>query len=118
MKRWIWLFLLLAAIGPRPAAGQTAVDLELILMADGSGSVDSYEFTLQRLGYVKALRHPRILGAIRSGPLGQIALAYVEWSGPALHVPIITWRLIRSAKDIEDFAEGCRLLDALLDELG
>jgi hypothetical protein len=111
MKRWIWLFVILglAAATPRPAAGQVsenaAVDLELILLADGSGSVDSQEFELQRLGYVRALRDPHIITAILSGPLRRIALAYVEWSGPELQVPIVDWRLIRSKADITDFAK-------------
>ncbi len=81
-------------------AGQAAekVDLELILMVDGSGSVDYEEFTLQRTGYAKALSHPRVINAIRAGPLGAIALSYVEWSGPFLHVPIVDWRVIRGKK--------------------
>ena len=88
-----------------PAAAQTPVDLELILMADGSGSVDQPEFELQRLGYARALRHPRVLNAIRSGPLGKIALAYVEWSGPELQVPIIPWRIVQTAADIAEVAK-------------
>jgi hypothetical protein len=110
----VWLILIFAAMAPGPAAGQTAVDLELILMADGSGSVDTNEFELQRLGYVKALRHPRILNAIQSGPLGQIALAYTEWSGPALQVPIVAWSLIRSAEDIEAFAKKLEAVPRML----
>ena len=85
------------------SARQT-VDLELILMADGSGSIDDNEFILQRMGYVRALRHPSIIGAIRSGRLGRIALTYVEWSGPLLHVPIVPWTTIRTKEDIEAFA--------------
>jgi len=80
------------------------VDLELILMADGSGSIDDAEFILQRMGYVRALRHPSIIGAIRSGRLGRIALTYVEWSGPMLHVPIVPWTTIQTKEDIEAFA--------------
>ncbi len=87
------------------AAAQEKVDLELILMADGSGSVDGEEFLLQRRGYARALRQPRVLSAIRNGPLGRIALSYVEWSGPSLQVPIVPWRVIRSAADIEAFAQ-------------
>lgn len=66
-----------------PSARERAVDLELILMADGSGSVDDEEFILQRYGYAKALRDPAIIRAIKGGFLGRIALSYVEWSGVA-----------------------------------
>ncbi len=87
-----------------PAIAQEKVDLELILMADGSGSIDDHEFLLQRRGYSRALRHPRVLKAIRGGALGRIALTYVEWSGHFLQVPIAPWTVIRSRADIEAFA--------------
>jgi len=93
-------FILLS--GPAPA--QTKVDLELILLADGSGSVDDVEFSLQRLGTARALRHPRVVQAVQSGFLGQIALTYVEWSGPDLHVPVVPWTLLRTPADVEAFA--------------
>lgn len=82
-----------------------AVDLELILMADGSGSVDDEEFILQRRGTAKALRDPAIIKAIRSGILGRIALSYVEWSGPELKVPIADWTIIQNEADIVAFAK-------------
>ncbi len=93
-----------AAPGAAPGAADVAVDLELILMADGSGSIDEEEFALQRQGYARALRDPRVLNAIRYGRLGRIALTYVEWSGPAIQVPIVPWTVIRDAVDIEHFA--------------
>ena len=88
-----------------PTALQRAVDLELILMADGSGSVDDEEFILQRHGYAKALRDPAIIRAIKGGILGRIALSYVEWSGPDLKVPIVNWTVIRTKADIDAFAK-------------
>ncbi|MDX1483403.1 MAG: DUF1194 domain-containing protein [Alphaproteobacteria bacterium] len=105
MLRWLCVFLSLAFLSPLPAAAQQKVDLELILMADGSGSIDEGEFLLQRGGYARALRHPRVLRAIRSGALGRIALSYVEWSGHFLQVPIVPWTVIRSKADIEAFAQ-------------
>lgn len=105
MVRWSCLALVLVLVSPLPAAAREKVDLELILMADGSGSIDHEEFLLQRQGYARALRHPRVIKAIRGGPLGRIALSYVEWSGPMLQVPIVPWTVIQSAADIEAFAE-------------
>ncbi|HSR55259.1 MAG TPA: DUF1194 domain-containing protein, partial [Alphaproteobacteria bacterium] len=89
----------------QPAQALEKVDLELILLVDGSGSVDDNEFILQRMGYARALRNPRVLSAIRNGPLGRIALTYVEWSGPALKVPIVPWTVISDAVGIEAFAQ-------------
>lgn len=84
---------------------QQKVDLELILMADGSGSVDDDEFTLQRHGYARALRNPRVLSAVRNGPLGRIAISYVEWSGHFLKSVIVPWTVVKSAVDMEVVAQ-------------
>ena len=105
MLKSIIFGLVFAILMPLPGMAQTKVDLELILMADGSGSIDDEEFTLQRGGYTRALRHPRIINAIRSGPLGRIALTYVEWSGPFLQVPVVPWTMIGSKDDIAAFAK-------------
>ena len=103
--RWRCVLLVVLAWAlPVQAQQREQVDLELILMVDGSGSVDAEEYELQRRGYAQALRDPQVLDAIQSGFLGQIALTYVEWSGPQLHVPIVPWRLIRGAADVEAFA--------------
>lgn len=102
--RLFFALIVLSFVLPFPVKAQGKVDLELILMADGSGSVDDEEFTLQRIGYARALRDPRVIDAIRSGPLGRIALSYVEWSGPELHVPIVPWTMIRTKQDIASVA--------------
>ena len=74
----------LTAAWPVPAgAEEVAVDLELVLAVDVSGSIDREEARLQRDGYLAALVDPKVIQAIRSGPLGRIAIAYVEWAGDA-----------------------------------
>jgi hypothetical protein len=110
LRTILWMFSL-AVVWHQPAMAQSApsardraVDLELILMADGSGSVDDEEFVLQRHGYAKALRDPAIFTAIKGGILGRIALSYVEWSGPQLKVPIVNWTTISSQADLDAFA--------------
>ena len=105
MLRTIRLGLLLAMILAPPATAGMKVDLELILMADASGSIDHEEFLLQRRGYARALRDPRVINAIRYGRHGRIALSYVEWSGPELQVPVVPWTVIRDKADIISFAE-------------
>lgn len=100
---------LVAALAPGVALCQNPsrekVDLELILMVDGSGSIDDQEFALQRQGYIKALQDPRVLEAIQIGPLRKIALAYVEWSGPSLQAVIAPWRAVANAADMAAFTE-------------
>ncbi|HIE20446.1 MAG TPA: DUF1194 domain-containing protein, partial [Rhodospirillales bacterium] len=66
MMNRIWIVLLLALSLPLPLSWPAAaqekikVDLELILMADGSGCIEYDEFLLQRRGYAKALRDRRV----------------------------------------------------------
>ncbi len=107
MKNRFWIVFLLAVTFSWSAAAQEKikVDLELILMADGSGSIEYAEFLLQRRGYAKALRDRRVIDSIRFGPKGRIALAYVEWSGPEFKEPIVQWTMIRTKQDIEAFAK-------------
>jgi hypothetical protein len=57
------------------------VDLEVILSADVSRSIDDAEFKLQRKGYAAALSDPRVLNAIHGRPRGSIGVCYIEWSG-------------------------------------
>ena len=70
--------LLLACATSVPSAAQTAVDLQLVLAVDASGSVDQIRFDLQKRGYVAAFRHPRVLQANRSGPNQAIAVTKVH----------------------------------------
>ena len=60
-------FLAIAVGASAPVRAQTAVDLELVLAVDASGSVSQERFVLQQRGYVAAFRDPRLLQAIRSG---------------------------------------------------
>jgi hypothetical protein len=85
---------LVAVMGAAPVCAQTSVDLELVLAVDVSRSMDLDEQHLQRDGYVAALRHPDVVDAIRSGPLGRIALTYVEWAGPQSQSVIVPWTII------------------------
>ena len=97
---------LLLALGlAAPARGaETPVDLELVLAVDVSGSMDSDEQQLQRSGYVAAIVRPEVLGAIRTGIYGRVAISYVEWAGPAAQSVTVPWRLIEDAATAESFA--------------
>lgn len=93
-----------------PAFAAEEVDLELVLAADGSGSIDDEELRLQREGYAHALRHKRVLSAIGSGFLGKIAIAYVEWGGPDSQHTIVDWTLIDGPESAAAF--GAKLVAA------
>jgi hypothetical protein len=87
------------------ASAQTEVDLELVLAVDVSGSMDMDELDVQREGYVAAFRHPEVISAIRSGPLGSIAVTYVEWAGPQSQATVIPWTLIDGEVAAQAFAK-------------
>jgi hypothetical protein len=94
----------LPAPGGGPAGAAEAVDLELVLAADGSGSIDEDELRVQRKGYARAITSPAVLGAIRSGPHGAIALAYIEWGGPHSQHTVVGWTTIRDEASARAFA--------------
>ncbi|WP_262027507.1 DUF1194 domain-containing protein [Microvirga sp. Mcv34] len=82
-----------------------AVDLELVFAADGSGSIDDDELRLQRQGWAEALTSPDVLNGIKDGPLGAIAVAFMEWGGPSSQVLIVDWHVIRDAASAKVFAD-------------
>lgn len=88
-----------------PPAGAPTVDVALVLAVDVSYSMDLEEQALQREGYMQALVSPEFLNALRLGPNGRIAIAYVEWAGEHEQKLVLPWRLIdgpASAKAVAD----------------
>jgi hypothetical protein len=74
-------------LGGSISAKPLSVDLELVLAVDVSYSMDLDEQRLQRQGYVAAFLEPELIEAIENGPLGRIAVTYVEWGGAAPTIP-------------------------------
>lgn len=91
----VWLVLACGAATAQPR--ETPVDVELVLAADVSRSIDDEEFHLQRQGYAEAFRNPRVINAIRSGPFRRIAVTFVEWTGIGLQTTVIPWTVIEDA---------------------
>ncbi len=82
--------------GISTARAASEVDLLLVMAVDVSRSIDAEEAQMQRQGYRDAMSDPRVLAAIRSGPTGAIAVAYVEWAGFQYQQLIIPWTRIGS----------------------
>lgn len=57
--------------------------------ADGSGSIDDDELSLQRQGYAEALLDRRVLAAVASGRWGKIVVSYIEWGDEASQHTIV-----------------------------
>jgi len=99
---------LFLALATGPARAQEIVDVELVLAADGSGSIDADEFRIQREGYASAITDPEVLSAMLGGAYGTVALSYVEWGGPTSQHTIVDWMAIRGPQDAAAFAAKLR----------
>jgi len=80
------------------------VDAAVVLAADVSRSINDEEFDLQRRGYAAAIVSDKLMEAIRSGPHGAIALAYVEWAGEGEQTIVVDWTVVRNPADAQKFA--------------
>jgi hypothetical protein len=95
-----------AAILPYGAArAEESVDLLLVMAVDVSRSIDEDEARLQREGYRNAVSDPRVVEAIRSGMVGAIAVAYVEWAGTEYQRLVIPWTRIAGQSDADAWSE-------------
>ena len=101
-----WLTILCVVLGlPSVAQERVPVDLELVLLADASGSIDKVENRLQRQGYADALVDEQVLWAIEhGGELGRIAVIFVEWAGARSQDVVVDWTVIEDKSDAEAFA--------------
>lgn len=93
-----------AGIAPAAVAAEVAVDMQLVLAADSSGSMSAEQRRVQRDGSAAAFRHPALQQAILSGPTGRIAVTYVEWSGRDSQRVVVPWRLLDSPAAMNAFA--------------
>ena len=90
------------ALAAGPAVAQDT-DLELVLLADASGSIDAREIAFQRQGYAQAITDPDVLAAIAGTAYGSIAVAYLEW---ATNTAVVAdWTIIETLEDAQAFAE-------------
>ena len=86
------------------------VDLELVILADASRSIDNAEILFQRQGYADAITHPDVLGAIEQGFRQKIAVTYVEWGDTVSQDIVVPWTIIDGEDSAMVFAAA--LLDA------
>ena len=87
-------------------AAERAVDLELVLATDISGSMDRDEANLQRQGFVDALRHSEVIRAIQGGMLGRIAVTYIEWAGEHHQRTLVGWTELSDTASAAAFADA------------
>ena len=83
-----------------------AVDLELVLLADASGSIDEAEIRFERESWAEALSDPAILAAIAGGYRQRIAVAYVEWGMASSQDVVVPWTVIDGSNTASAFGEA------------
>jgi hypothetical protein len=119
--RGVWMRTILAAIVVALVATQVAkadeeVDLELVLLADASGSIDDAEIAFQRQGYALAITHPQVLSAILQGFSQRIAVTYVEWGDENSQAIVVPWSIVDGEDSAVAFANA--LLNAPREAFG
>lgn len=88
-----------------PARAAEPVDVALVLVADVSRSIDDSEFELQKKGYAAAFADPKVLAAIKSGVIGTIAVAYVEFAGSSEVRTVVDWMPISDEASARQFID-------------
>ena len=97
-------FFVAASAASAAQPGTIDVDVELVLAVDISYSVDEEEARRQREGYVAALASEDVIRSIQGGPLGRIAVTYVEWADSGFQRAAADWTVIASEEDALGFA--------------
>jgi uncharacterized protein DUF1194 len=97
-----------------PGGAEPAVDIALVLAVDVSLSIDAEEFALQRAGYAAAFRNPRVVDAITAGPVGAVAVTYMQWSGAREQQQIAGWQLINDRASAARFAAALAAADRVV----
>lgn len=87
-----------------PFALAEDVDLELVLLADASGSIDMAEIRFQREGYARAITDPSVLAAIANTAYGRIAVTYVEWAAAGTETQVVDWTIVDGEESAAAFA--------------
>ncbi len=103
-----FMFIAVMLVLAASPAHSEEVDLELVLLADASGSIDDAEIRFQRTGYADAITHPDVLNAITGGLTQRIAVTYVEWGDESSQVVVMPWTIISDAESARAF--GHKLL--------
>ena len=96
---------LLLTLAAGPALAAERVDLELVLLADASRSIDDGEVLLQRQGYAAAITHPDVLAAIAGGYEQRIAVTYVEWGQVDSQEVVVPWTVVDGPDSAAGFAK-------------
>ena len=92
----------LATSLPASAASLTPVDLELSLLVDVSGSINSREYALQMGGYKDAFT--KLSSQFGPGGFGSVAVNLIQWGNANSQQQSIPWTLLNDRASALQFA--------------
>jgi hypothetical protein len=98
------IILALSLLSSSPARADD-VDVALVLVSDVSRSIDDVEYKLEKDGYASAFSNDKVLAAIHGGPLGQIAVSYVEFASGFEVRTVLDWFVIRDKASAQAFID-------------
>lgn len=101
MRLCLILFCLAVPLAAQPTR---EAGLELVLLADASGSIDEEELVFQRQGYALAMTDPEVIAAIEGSLYGNVAVTYVEWASNT--AVVVEWVIIDGAESARAFADA------------
>src|SRR5882672_12313613 len=95
---------------PAPAApeGPIKVDIKLVIATDVSLSINDEEEQLEREGIAEVFLDPDVVKAIKSGALGRIAVAMLDWSSPNYDRVVLDWTIVEDEASASALAEKVR----------
>lgn len=88
------------------AVAAEEVEVELVLLADASGSIDQAEIEFQRRGYAEAITDPSVLRVIEGSAYGKIAVTYVEWAAAGTEDVVVPWMIVSDLASAQAFADA------------
>jgi len=102
VRRGAWRLAAAVVLAGATQAAAQDTDLELVLLADASGSITDAEIRFQREGYAEAMTDPSVLAAIAGTAYGSIAVTYVEWASNT--AVVVDWMRIDGPDSADAFA--------------
>lgn len=102
--RYLTLLFCLFVTGQAIAQTQREVGLELVLLADASGSIDAEELAFQRQGYALAMTDPAVVASIENSLFTNIAVTYVEWASNT--AVVVDWMIVDGKDSAQAFADA------------
>jgi uncharacterized protein DUF1194 len=99
------VFVSLLAFLPVTPVRAEDVDVALVLVSDVSRSIDDIEYKLEKDGYTSAFTNQKVIEAIQGGPIGRIAVAYVEFANSSEVRTVLDWTVIKDRASAKAFAD-------------